>query len=85
MSAMSHWSSFIKTIFAYVSKIVPTEGERILRVPPFSLKRAMHSALVGTIFETYAKMVLINDDQCDIADIVLDVWLKVKKMNHPSV
>ena len=38
--------------------------------------------LVGTIFETYAKMVLINDDQCDIADIVLDVWLKVKKLIH---
>ena len=41
--------------------------------------------LVGKIFETYAKMVLINDDQCGIADIVLDVWLKVKKFNHPTI
>ena len=30
-------------------------------------------------------MVSINDDQCDIADIVLGVWLKFKKSNHPSV
>ena len=44
----------------------------------------MRSPLVGTIFKTYAKMVLINDDQCGIADIVLDVWLKVKRFNHPS-
>ena len=28
-------------------------------------------------------MVLTNDDQCNIADIVLDVWLKVKNFNHP--
>ena len=40
----------------------------------------MRSPLVGTIFDTYAKMVLINDDQCDIADIVLDVWLFLKKI-----
>ena len=44
----------------------------------------MRSPLVGKIFETYAKMILINDDQCDIADILLHVWLKVKKLNHPS-
>ena len=36
-------------------------------------------------FATNAKMVLINDDQCGIADIVLDVWLFEKKLNHPSV
>ena len=36
---------------------------------------------MGKIFETNAKMVLINDDQCDIADIVLDAWLKEKKWN----
>ena len=35
---------------------------------------------MGKIFETNAKMVLINDDQCDIADIVLDVWLFKKKL-----
>ena len=29
-------------------------------------------------------MVLINDDQSGIADIVLGVWLKVKKLNYPS-
>ena len=29
-------------------------------------------------------MVLINDDQSDIADIVLDVWLFDQKSNHPS-
>ena len=36
-------------------------------------------------FATNAKMVLINDDQCGIADIVLGVWLKVKKLNYPSI
>ena len=30
-------------------------------------------------------MVLINDDQGDIADIVLDVWLFDQKSNHPSL
>ena len=82
---MAHWSSFIKTIFSYVLKIVPTKGERISRVPPFSLKRAMRSPLVGTIYEAYAKMVLINNHQCAIADIVLGVWLKVKKLNQPII
>ena len=33
---------------------------------------------------TNAKVVFINDDQCDIADNVLDVWLFLKKFNHPS-
>ena len=42
-------------------------------------------SLVGKIFETNAKMVLINDDQWGISDIVLDVWLFLKKINHPSV
>ena len=40
--------------------------------------------LVHGFFATNAKMVLINDDQIDIADVVLGVWLKVKKLNHPS-
>ena len=40
--------------------------------------------LVNGFFATNAKMVLINDDQCNIADIMLGVWLKVKKLNHPS-
>ena len=44
----------------------------------------MRSPLAGEIFEIYAKMVLINDDQCGIADIVLGVWLKVKKLNYPT-
>ena len=39
----------------------------------------------GLFFATNAKMVLINDDQNDIADIVLDVWLFDQKSNHPSV
>ena len=30
-------------------------------------------------------MVLVNDDQCIIADIVLAQWFKVKKLNHPSI
>ena len=29
-------------------------------------------------------MVLINDDQCAIADNVLDVWLFEKKFNHST-
>ena len=40
--------------------------------------------LGGLFFATNAKMVLINDDQGDIADIVLDVWLFDQKSNHPS-
>ena len=40
--------------------------------------------LVNGHFASYGKMVLINDDQCNIADIVLGVWLKVNKLNHPS-
>ena len=40
--------------------------------------------LVNGFFATNAKMILINDDQCGIADIVLDVCLKVKKFNHLS-
>ena len=55
-----------------------------MRVPLLSLKRAMRSISAGEFFETNDKMVLINDDQCDIADIVLDVWYKVKENNHPS-
>ena len=81
---MAHWSLFIKTIFAYVSKIVPTKGERIARFRLDGGTCVMRSPLVGTIFETHAKMVLTNDDQCAIADIVLDVWLFEKKFNHPS-
>ena len=64
---------------------IKNDRKQAVRVPPFSLKRAMRSPLVGTIFETYAKMVLINDDQGDIADIVLDVWLFDQKSNHPSI
>ena len=30
-------------------------------------------------------MILINDDQCNVADIVLDVWLFEKKLNHSSM
>ena len=41
-------------------------------------------SLVGRIFATNAKMVLTNDDQGDIADIVLDVWLFDQKSNHPN-
>ena len=56
------------------------------------IKRIVHlievvknlKTLVNGHFATNAKMVLINDDQCDIANIVLGVWLKVKKLNHPS-
>ena len=44
----------------------------------------MCSTLAGEFFETNEKMVLINDDQCDIADIVLDVWLFEKKFDHSS-
>ena len=53
-------------------------------VPLLSLKRAVRSISAGEFFETNEKMVLINDDQCDIADIVLDGWLFEKKLNHSS-
>ena len=53
-----------------------------MRVPLFSLKRAVRLPLAGEFFETNPRMVLINDDHCDIADIVLDVWLFEKKFNH---
>ena len=79
---MSYWSSFIKTIFSFVTKTSPANVERIVRVPLLSLKRAMRSISAGEVFQNNAKMVLINDDQCDIADIVLDVWLFEKKFNH---
>ena len=55
-----------------------------MRVPLLSLKRAVRSISAGEFFETNEKMVLINDDQCGIADIVLDGWLFEKKMNHSS-
>ena len=37
-------------------------------------------------FATNANMVLIliNGDQCNIAEIVLALWVKLKKFNHPS-
>ena len=79
---MIHWSSFIKTISALVSKILPTNDFKLLH--RHGLCSNLKS-LVCKIFETNAKMVLINDDQCDIADIVLDVWLLKKKLNHPSL
>ena len=44
----------------------------------------MRSISAGEFFEINEKMVLINDDQCDIADIVLDGWLFEKKLNHSS-
>ena len=44
----------------------------------------MRSTSAGEFFEINEKMVLINDDQCDIVDIVLDVWLFEKKLNHSS-
>ena len=80
---MLHWSSFIKTIFALSSRNWPTDVERISRVPLLSLKRAMRLPLAGLLFETDPKMVLINDDQRDIVDIVLNVCLFEKKLNHP--
>ena len=46
--------------------------------------RTMRSTSAGEFFETNEKMFLINDDQCDIADIVLDVWLFEKKIDHSS-
>ena len=55
-----------------------------MRVPLLSLKRAVRSISAGEFFETNEKMVLVNDDQCDIADIVLDGWLFEKKLNHSS-
>ena len=44
----------------------------------------MRSTSAGEFFEINEKMVLINDDQCDIADIVLDGWLFEKKLNHSN-
>ena len=85
MSAMSHWSSFIKTIFSLISKNSPADVERIVRVPLLSLKRAVRSISAGEFFKTNEKMVLINDDQCDITHIVLDGWLFEKKLNHSSM
>ena len=41
--------------------------------------------LVNGLLATNTKKVLINDDQCKIVDIVLGVWLKVKKLNYPNV
>ena len=29
-------------------------------------------------------MGLLNDDYCNFADIVLDVWFDFEKLNHPS-
>ena len=55
-----------------------------MRVPLLSMKRAVRSISAGEFFETNENMVLINDDQCDIADIVLDGWLFEKKLNHSS-
>ena len=84
MSAMSHWSSFIKTIFSLVSKNSPADVERIVHVPLLSLKRALRSTSAGEFFKTNAKMVLINNYQWIITHLMLDVWLFQKKFNHPS-
>ena len=56
-----------------------------MRVPLLSLKRAVRSISAGEFFKTNEKMVLINDDRRDIADIVLDVWLFEKKFDLSSV
>ena len=85
MSAMSHWSSFIKTIFSLVLKNSPADIERIVRFRLSSGTRIMRSTSAGEFFEINEKMVLINDDQCDIAGIVLDGWLFEKKLNHSSL
>ena len=45
----------------------------------------MRSTSAGEFFKTNEKMVLINDDRRDIADIVLDVWLFEKKFDHSNV
>ena len=39
--------------------------------------------LVNGHFATNVSMVLVNNDQCNIADIVLDVWPKVKQIESP--
>ena len=39
---------------------------------------------MGIHFAANAKMVLINNDQWIIAHIVLDVWVTVKNLNHPT-
>ena len=51
----------------------------------FFATNARISISAGQFFKTNEKMVLINDDQCDIADIVLDVWLFEKKFDHSSL
>ena len=76
---MSHWSSFIKTIFGLVSKNSPAKGKRIARFRLASGTREMRSTSAGQFLEDNAKMVLINDDQWHIADIVLDGWVFEKK------
>ena len=59
-------------MFSLVSKNSPADIERIARFRLSSGTRTMRSTSVGEFFETNEKMVLINDDQCDIVNIVLD-------------
>ena len=80
MSAMSRRSSFIKTIFSLVLKNWPAYIERIARFRLSNGTRTMRSTSAREFFKTNEKMVLINDDWRDIADIVLDVWLFEKKL-----
>ena len=68
-----------------VLKNSPADVERSARFRLSSGTRTMRSTSAGEFFETNEKMVLINDDQCDIADIMLDVWLFEKKFDHSSV
>ena len=42
-------------------------------------------SFVEVYFATNAKLVLINDDQCIIADIVLSVRFILRKFNHPNL
>ena len=44
----------------------------------------MRSISAGRFFKTNEKMVLINDDRREIADILLDGWLFEKKLNHSN-
>ena len=67
-----------------VLKNSPADVERIARFSLSSGTRTMRLTSAGEFFETNEKIVLINDDQCNIADIVLDVWLFEKKLNHSS-
>ena len=39
---------------------------------------------MGLDFANNAKMVVINDDQCIIADIVLALRVRLKNLNHPN-